>query len=148
MITKFFLCSSLVVAGVMLSSCDSMRNTFGFDHYQADEMQVNPNPRLAALTIPPNFQLRPPRPGTPNPNQTPADASAKSVLLSEGSGTYEDASSSMAMPVSTKQATKHGMASEAEAHLVNTATLQAGTNDNDNIRHTIDAEAPQKKKSS
>lgn len=41
----------------ILTGCDSLRNTFGLDHYQADEFNVAENP---PLSMPPNYTLTPP----------------------------------------------------------------------------------------
>ncbi len=47
-----------------LSGCDTFRNTLGLDHYQPDEFQVaGGNP---PLSMPPNYNLRPPSPNTPD----------------------------------------------------------------------------------
>jgi hypothetical protein len=44
-------------AAIGLSGCDSLRNTFGLDHYQADEFNVGENP---PLSMPPSYNLVPP----------------------------------------------------------------------------------------
>lgn len=54
----------IALAGSTLAGCDHMRNTFGLDHYQADEFKVPTNP---PLSMPPNYDLRPPMPGAENP---------------------------------------------------------------------------------
>lgn len=132
---KFFYVP-LVVAASLLSGCSSVRNTFGFDHYQPDEMQTDPNPRLAALTIPPNFQLRPPRPGIPNPNQLQADESAKEVLLgSSGSSNGSNGSKS-----SVKNISADTPASKAEVSVLDNASAQIGSQDDKNIREIVDSE--------
>lgn len=56
--------SGVIALSIMLltlSGCDSVRNTFGLDHYQADAFTVPTNP---PLTLPPDYNLRPPAPGT------------------------------------------------------------------------------------
>jgi len=143
MTKKNFLYVPLVVAASLLSGCDSVRNTLGLDHYQADEMQVDPNPRLAALTIPPNFQLRPPRPGAPNPNQQPVDESAKEVLL--GNNTTTDTMTPSTKPAK-KRATKADKVSDAEANILDTAAMQAGVSEDPTIRDTVDAELADRNK--
>jgi hypothetical protein len=42
---------------ITLTGCDTFRNTFGLDHYQADEFNVSDNP---PLSMPPNYNLAPP----------------------------------------------------------------------------------------
>ncbi len=44
-------------ATITLTGCDTFRNTFGLDHYQADEFNVSDNP---PLSMPPNYNLAPP----------------------------------------------------------------------------------------
>ena len=44
-------------AFITLTGCDTFRNTFGLDHYQADEFNVGENP---PLSMPPNYNLAPP----------------------------------------------------------------------------------------
>lgn len=54
---------ALITSTIVLSGCDSLRNTFGLDHYQADEFKIPSNP---PLSMPPDFNLRPPIPGASN----------------------------------------------------------------------------------
>lgn len=54
----------LLLASTTLAGCDKLRHTFGLDHYQADEFRVPSNP---PLSMPPDYNLRPPVPGAPNP---------------------------------------------------------------------------------
>lgn len=70
-------CALALTVAAITSGCDKVRNTFGLDHYQADEMNVNPNP---PLTTPPNLKLSPPRPGQLNPNAVDAATKAEAVL--------------------------------------------------------------------
>ncbi len=49
---------SLVCISILLSGCDTFRNTLGLDHYQADAFAVVENP---PLSMPPDYKLRPPR---------------------------------------------------------------------------------------
>lgn len=57
----------LLLAGTTLAGCDKLRHTFGLDHYQADAFNVPSNP---PLSMPPDYNLRPPMPGAPNPGET------------------------------------------------------------------------------
>lgn len=52
----------LSVVSLSVSGCDSIKRTFGFDHYQADEMNVADNP---PLSLPPCYDLRPPEKNVP-----------------------------------------------------------------------------------
>ncbi|MDP3372266.1 MAG: DUF3035 domain-containing protein [Candidatus Paracaedibacteraceae bacterium] len=42
---------------VILTGCDTLRSTFGLDHYQADEFNIAENP---PLSMPPSYHLAPP----------------------------------------------------------------------------------------
>ena len=63
-----------------LSACESINETFGFGKKPPDEFSVV---RSAPLSQPPDYTLRPPRPGAPNANESSARDQAESVLLQE-----------------------------------------------------------------
>jgi Protein of unknown function (DUF3035) len=42
---------------VVLSGCDTLKNTFGLDHYQADEYSI---PTTPPLSMPPDYNLKAP----------------------------------------------------------------------------------------
>ena len=63
-----------------LSACDNVSSALGFGKNPPDEFAVV---RSAPLTLPPDFTLRPPRPGEPRPNEATARDQAESVLLQE-----------------------------------------------------------------
>lgn len=50
----------ITLVPLALSSCDSVRNTFGLDHYRSDEWSV---PNTPPLDLPPDYNLVPPQPG-------------------------------------------------------------------------------------
>lgn len=52
----------LLTLPFMLSGCDTIRSTLGLDHNQANGFDVPINP---PLVLPPDFNLRPPKPGAP-----------------------------------------------------------------------------------
>ncbi len=54
MVRKLLLVSSLFL---FLTGCDKVKETFGFDHYQPDEFNVD---QSAPLSLPPDSTLRPP----------------------------------------------------------------------------------------
>ena len=61
MLSRLNIYSCLCVGALLiLSGCDTMRSTFGLDHYQADAFDVPTNP---PLILPPDYNLRPPTPG-------------------------------------------------------------------------------------
>ena len=57
MIKRILLPLSLLSSTLLLTGCDSVRNTFGLDHYQPNEMDVSNHP---PLSLPKDFKLRPP----------------------------------------------------------------------------------------
>ena len=63
-----------------LSACDNLSSALGFGKNPPDEFAVV---RSAPLTLPPDFTLRPPRPGEPRPNEATVRDQAESVLLQE-----------------------------------------------------------------
>ena len=103
-----------------LSACEGgIGDALGLGKKAPDEFAVV---RSAPLTLPPDFTLRPPRPGEARPNEASARDQAKDALLSEAGG-------------SDNQAT--GSASQGEAAFIE----QAGAGDVDpNIRHVVDRE--------
>ncbi len=86
----------LVATGLSLSlaGCggmgDSLSRTFGFNRDSPDEFAVTTQ---APLTLPPDYSIRPPRPGAPRPQTVPDQVAAQEAL----------------MPQTTLQATNTGM---------------------------------------
>jgi hypothetical protein len=77
----------LAVASVcvllLLPSCSDFRVALGMDRVGPDEFAVESR---APLTIPPDFDLRPPQPGAPRPQEaTPAER-ARKVIDTAGPG--------------------------------------------------------------
>lgn len=69
--SKAFLLAGLAALPV-LGGCDTVRDTFGTARQAPNEFEVVTR---APLTVPPDFQLRPPEPGAPRPQeQRPRDA--------------------------------------------------------------------------
>jgi len=90
-------CALLLLAG--LSGCDSAREVFGYNKQAPDEFQVYAR---APLSLPPDYNLRPPAPGAPRPQEgTPRDQAASAVFgdyafggsLGEALGEPQDTSS-------------------------------------------------------
>jgi hypothetical protein len=65
---------TFIGAAVSLSGCDSVRNTLGLDHYQPDEFNIADNP---PLSMPKDYNLRPPVEGKVNPHRTESNVSAQ-----------------------------------------------------------------------
>ena len=104
-----------------LSACEGFSDALGLGKNAPDEFSVV---RSAPLTLPPDFTLRPPRPGEARPNEQSVRDQARDALLNEaGAGPTDDAAGSTA--------------SQGEAAFIE----QAGAADVDpNIRHMVDRE--------
>ena len=104
-----------------LSACEGFSDALGLGKNAPDEFSVV---RSAPLTLPPEFMLRPPRPGEARPDEEPVREQARDVLLNEaGASPANDATL--------------GASSQGEAAFIE----QAGAGDVDpNIRHMVDRE--------
>ncbi len=83
MIKRILLPLSLLSSTLLLTGCDSVRNTFGLDHYQPNEMDVSNHP---PLSLPKDFKLRPPVTGGNNvvaPGAVSSSTQAQKVLLGD-----------------------------------------------------------------
>ncbi len=66
-----------------LSGCSSLRQAIGMDQAGPDEFAVESR---APLTIPPEFDLRPPQPGAPRPQEVSAAEKARKLIDTAGPG--------------------------------------------------------------
>ena len=73
--------AALVGLALTTSACSNLRETFGLDQKAPDEFTVV---RKAPLTLPPDFNLRPPRPGAPRPQELDPRQQAQSALSGGG----------------------------------------------------------------
>jgi Protein of unknown function (DUF3035) len=72
------------LAGVLLlAGCSDFKKTMGLEPTLPDEFAVESR---APLTVPPDFDLRPPTPGAPRPQEKSADQQAKDVMAEAGPG--------------------------------------------------------------
>ena len=72
------------LAGVLLlAGCGDFKKAIGIEPGMPDEFAVESR---APLTIPPEFDLRPPTPGAPRPQEKSADQQAKDVMAEAGPG--------------------------------------------------------------
>jgi hypothetical protein len=67
----------------MLAGCTDFRQALGIDRVGPDEFAVESR---APLTIPPEFDLRPPQPGAPRPQEATAADKARKVIDTAGPG--------------------------------------------------------------
>ncbi len=70
----------LILLPLLLAACESgsVRDTLGLNRDAPDEFRVVSRP---PLSVPPEFNLRPPRPGAPSPLTPDADETARGVIL-------------------------------------------------------------------
>lgn len=67
-----------LVCAAALSGCDSARSAFGISKQSPDEFAVVTR---APLTLPPDYGLRPPRPGAARPHETDVKDTARDLLV-------------------------------------------------------------------
>jgi len=67
----------------MLSGCTGFRQVIGLDQPAPDEFAIESR---APLTIPPDYDLRPPKPGAPRPQEVSASEKAQKVIDAAGPG--------------------------------------------------------------
>jgi hypothetical protein len=104
---------AVVAAAASISGCGTVQRALGAAKVSPDEFRVVSQ---APLTLPPDYSLRPPRPGEPRPQELAPDAEARAALFGENIGVS---------------------ASQGERSLVSNAGAEAVDPD---IRETIDYE--------
>ena len=76
--------STLCVAGAsLIAGCTDLKKTMGLEPTLPDEFAVESR---APLTIPPDFDLRPPQPGASRPQEKSSDQQAKQTIEQAGPG--------------------------------------------------------------
>ena len=76
--------SALCLAGSsLIAGCSEFKKTVGLEPTLPDEFAVESR---APLTIPPDFELRPPSPGAPRPQEKAANQQAKQAIEQAGAG--------------------------------------------------------------
>ncbi|MEM8987467.1 MAG: DUF3035 domain-containing protein [Pseudomonadota bacterium] len=73
----------LVAAGVALSGCAGLRKALGIEKNPPDEFAIVTK---APLVVPPDFALRPPRPGEARPQETRPEDRARAALFGAAGG--------------------------------------------------------------
>ena len=68
----------LAAGTLMLAGCSGWRQTFGLDHAPPDEFTVVSQP---PLSLPPDFNLRPPRPGAARPQDVGTTQAAAATVF-------------------------------------------------------------------
>lgn len=117
----------VVIAGLALglSACGGFRENLGLTKQSPDEFRVVSR---APLTVPPDFQLRPPEPGAPRPQVgTPAQQAERAVFRNAGT------------PTQTANAAPRQVTVGEQALLASAGAQQADPN----IRVIVDRETKQ-----
>jgi Protein of unknown function (DUF3035) len=70
--------TAIVVMAAAASGCSTIQNSLGGGKVAPDEFRVVTR---APLTLPPDYSLRPPRPGEPRPQELEPDAEARAALF-------------------------------------------------------------------
>lgn len=118
-------CCALMGFALVLSGCSGLTDAMGFGRQTPDDFAVVDRP---PLSLPPTFDLRPPRPGAPRPQDVTTTDKAAATLFA-GSSQSDFLSGST------------GEKSDGEAKLLS----EAGANKADpNIRGVLDREAQQR----
>src|SRR5580704_10764077 len=68
---------AFVLAALTLSACEDFKKAVGIEHTSPDEFAVESR---APLTIPPDFDLRPPAPGSPRPQEVSSTHKAQDIV--------------------------------------------------------------------
>jgi hypothetical protein len=68
---------------LLLSGCSDLRKSIGLERTSPDEFAVESR---APLTMPPDFELRPPQPGAGRPQEKSAGQQARQVMEQAGPG--------------------------------------------------------------
>ncbi|MDH3475117.1 MAG: DUF3035 domain-containing protein [Rhodospirillales bacterium] len=77
MLGRLFVAVSLVLA---LAACEGVKKQLGLTKQPPDEFRVQAR---APLSMPPDFSLRPPQPGTPRPQEGTVQEQARQVVLGD-----------------------------------------------------------------
>jgi hypothetical protein len=125
MTNRLFALTAAAALAASLAGCSSLRNTFGVERGGPDEFTVV---RHAPLSLPPDYNLRPPQPGVPRPQESSPQVQARSVVVGSQSG----------LVLGSGLGTVDGNQSSAETALLQ----QAGADQVDPaIRDTLNQEA-------
>lgn len=116
----------LAAGALLLSGCDKARTAIGLDKQAPDEFSVVTR---APLSLPPDFGLRPPEPGSQRPQERTVQTQARKVLLRNSRTSAADA---------IKSAAAAGKVSRGEAAILS----RAGALDSDSsIRRKVNRES-------
>jgi hypothetical protein len=72
-----------LIGASLVAGCSDFKQMLGIDQTMPDEFAVESR---APLTIPPDFNLRPPEPGAPRPQEKSAEQQAEQIMEQAGPG--------------------------------------------------------------
>jgi hypothetical protein len=73
----------VVISGILVSACSDFKRVVGIERTPPDEFAVESR---APLTIPPDFNLRPPQPGASRPQEVSSTDRARKAIDTAGPG--------------------------------------------------------------
>lgn len=116
----------LTSAVAALSACSNAKEKMGLTHRAPDEFAVV---KRAPLAMPPDYELRPPSPGAPRPQEEAVEDQARAVVF----GGEQQAASRSSSPDSTEEAVlQQTGASAADPSIRRTVDVEAATIKDDN----------------
>ena len=129
--------ATLVVGVLVLSACSNASRTLGLDPAPPDEFTVVSK---APLTIPPDFNLRPPQPGAARPQEQNPTALAQAALVG-------DAKAGESTPATPGEAALLQVARAQDANpdirqVLNTETTQLAERDGGFVDRLLDRVRP------
>lgn len=80
---EFMVGIACLAGAALLSGCSDFKQIIGLDPTMPDEFAVESR---APLTIPPDFNLRPPEPGAPRPQEESSEKQAQQIIEQAGPG--------------------------------------------------------------
>lgn len=136
---------SFVLAGsaLLLTACESgsVKDTLGLSRGTPDEYRVVSRP---PLSVPPQFNIRPPASSDASPNQLPASKKAQSIVRGEGEGNADGSldTDTAVVPVTSADAGKHKKTKESAASKADSQFLKnAGADEADpSVRNELTEE--------
>lgn len=133
----FLVTATLVVGALALSACSNASRTLGLDPAPPDEFTVVSK---APLTIPPDFNLRPPQPGAARPQEQNPTTRAQAALVG-------DAQAGVGTPATPGEAALLQVARAQDANpdirqVLNTETTQLAERDGGFVDRLLDRVRP------
>lgn len=133
----FLVSATLLVGAFALSACSNASRTLGLDPEPPDEFTVVSK---APLTIPPDFNLRPPQPGAARPQEQNPTTRAQAALVG-------DAQASVSTPATAGETALLQVAQAQDANpdirqVLNTETTQLAERDGGFVDRLLDRVRP------